>query len=174
MNARSPGGTILRLGVVMRPHGLRGAFTVKPSSPGPPPGFLDTILLQFSGEDTPVEVPVRTWKSATSGHWIVESPAFTLERAETARNALVLAPAAAFGPLADDEVWLAELLGATVVWPDGVARGTVTGVLETPAPYPVLILADPAGREVFLPLPREHFISFDANARVLVVSTPDP
>lgn len=174
MNAGTPGQTILRLGVVMRPHGLRGAFTVKPSSPGPPPSFLDSIQLQLPGAEGSVEVPVRAWKSATSGHWIIESPAFTLERAQASRNALVLAPAAAFGPLADDEVWVEELLGATVLRPDGTVRGTVTGVMETPAPYPMLILADPRGQEAYLPLPREHFISFDADARVLVVSTPEP
>ena len=174
MDSGVPGGTILKIGVVMRPHGLRGAFTVKPLAPGPPPAILRTIQLKLPDADAPVEVSVRAWKSATSGHWIVESPEFTLERAEAFRNALVLAPARDFGPLADDEVWVEELIGAAAVRPDGTARGTVTGVLETPAPYPVLILTDPAGRELYLPLPREHFISFDAGTRVLVVSTPDP
>ncbi len=174
MNSGVPGGTILKIGVVMRPHGLRGAFTVKPLAPGPPPAILRTIWLKLSDAAAPVEVSVRAWKSASSGHWIVESPEFSLERAEAFRNALVLASARDFGPLADDEVWVEELIGASAVRPDGSARGTVTGVLETPAPYPVLILTDPAGREVFLPLPREHFISFDAGTRVLVVSTPDP
>ncbi len=172
MTADAPGGTILKIGVVMRPHGLRGAFTIKPLSPGPPPSSLSEIQLQLTSGEV-ISCAVCTWKSATSGHWIVESPEFTLERAETIRNAVVMVPADDFGPLDDDEVWVEDLIGATVFRPDGTGRGRVTGVLETPAPYPVLILQDPQGQEVFLPLPPEHFISFDADTHVLVASTPE-
>jgi 16S rRNA processing protein RimM len=173
MTSDAPGGTILKIGIVMRPHGLRGAFTIKPLSPGPPPDFLTHIQLQIPGAEETFSVPVRTWKSASSGHWIVESPDFTLERVQTIRNAIVLAPAEDFGPLDDDEVWVEDLIGSAVVWPDGKARGQVTGVMESAAPYPVLVLSDPEGREIYLPLPSEHFISFDEDGKVLVVSTPD-
>jgi ribosomal 30S subunit maturation factor RimM len=173
MTSDAPGGTILKIGIVMRPHGLRGAFTIKPLSPGPPPDFLPQIHLQIPGSEETITVPVRTWKSASSGHWIVESPDFTLERVQTIRNAVVLAPAEDYGPLDEDEVWVEDLFGATAVRPDGSVRGRVTGVLETAAPYPVLVLTDPQGQESYLPLPSEHFISFDEDSMVLVVSTPE-
>lgn len=172
MTSDAPGGTILKIGIVMRPHGLRGAFTIKPLSPGPPPFDLTHIQLQIPGSDEMIPCTVQRWKSATSGHWIVESPDFTLDRVQTIRNAVVLAPADEL-PLDEDEVWVEDLIGATAVRPDGSLRGKVTGVLETAAPYPVLVLSDPQGLEIYLPLPQEHFISFDEEARVLVVSTPD-
>ncbi len=173
METASPGGTLLKIGIVMRPHGLRGAFVVKPFRSGPPPAFLQRLLLELAGAER-FECQVRRWKPASNGHWIVESPDFDIARAETVRNATVMAWAADYPPPEDREVWLEDLMGATAAWPDGAVRGRVKGVLESPAPYPVLVLETPSGQEAYLPLPAEHFVSFDASTRVLIVSTPDP
>lgn len=169
----STGGTVLKIGIVMRPHGLRGAFTIKPLAPGPVPDFIDKIFLQLPGAKDPVPHDVEFWKRASSGHWIVHLKGFTIDMAEQVRNALVLVHEGQYGPLDPDEVWLEDLLDARVVWPDGTERGRVVGFLETPAPYPVLILCDPRGQETYLPLPDEHFLSFDEQERILVVSTPE-
>lgn len=173
METTSPGGTLLKIGIVTRPHGLRGAFVVKPFNPGAPPAFLARIQLQLP-DAPPVCCRVRQWKRSSNGHWIAECPDFDLERAQSVRSAVVCAWAADYPVLDEKEVWLEELMGATAVWPDGTLRGRVKGVLETPAPYPLLELETASGAEVYLPLPREHFVSFDANTQILVVSTPDP
>lgn len=174
METVSPGGLTLKIGVVMRPHGLRGAFVVKPFSPGPPPVFLERIQLLLPWVPEPVECRVKAWKKASNGSWIVESPDFTLDRAQSIRNAQVQARAADYPPPAENEIWLEALMGATATWPDGTVRGTVIAVLESPAPYPVLVLKTPQNTETYLPLPQEHFVSFDETTRVLVVSTPEP
>lgn len=173
METFSPGETLLKIGIVMRPHGLRGAFVIKPFHPGTVPSFLQRLLLQLPDSEV-IQCHIHRWKRASNGNWIAESPDVDLDRAQTLRNAMVFARATDYPPLAENEVWLEDLMGATVVWPNGSVRGRVKSVLKTPAPYPVLVLKTRAGTETYLPLPQEHFVSFDADTQILIVSTPDP
>ena len=115
---------MLEVGRITRPHGVRGEvsvlLTTNRDERVAPGSVLET-------ENGPLEVrSSRRHK----GSWLVFFAGVdSREAADELRNVVLRA-----APIDDDsELWVHELIGATVVDQHGVAHGTVTRVIENPA-----------------------------------------
>jgi 16S rRNA processing protein RimM len=116
--------TLLEIGRIGKPHGLRGEVSVLITSDQPErtrPGAVWHL------DDGPVTV------SAIRPHqqrWIATLPGVSSrEAAEAMRGQVIYAE-----PLDDDDaLWAHELLGAEVRTPDGASWGTIASVVANPA-----------------------------------------
>jgi 16S rRNA processing protein RimM len=90
------------------------------------------------------------------------------EEAAPWRGALVAVPRAALPAAGAGEVYLADLVGLTVVNRAGATLGPVNGLLETGA-HPVLRVAGVNGGERLIPLTPAHVEAIDLELRKIVV-----
>ena len=92
--------------------------------------------------------------------------------AEGLRGVRILVERAALPPLEDDEAYLHDILGATVV---DDTTGLPIGVLEHvefPSEQDIWIIRTPDGREVLFPAAPELIAGFDAEGRTVHVLPP--
>jgi 16S rRNA processing protein RimM len=88
------------------------------------------------------------------------------------RGAEVAVPRSALPPLAAGEVYLADVVGLTVVNRDGATLGRVAGFIETGA-HPVLrVAAEGAGTERLIPLVPAYVDAIDVAFARMVVDWP--
>lgn len=115
---------MLEIGRITRPHGVRGEVSVLLTSNRTERLDPGSVLETASG---PLEV--RSSRPHKGG-WLVQFVGIDdRDQAEAVRNLVLQAE-----PIDDpDELWVHELIGATVIDQDGVAHGRVTRVLENPA-----------------------------------------
>ena len=118
------GGSLLEVGRITKPHGLRGEVVVKLLSDRA--GRLDpgAVLSTERGD-----LVVRSARPHQD-RWIVAFEGrSTREHADELRGAVLRAE-----PVDDpDELWVHQLVGATVVTTAGEAVGRCTGVIANPA-----------------------------------------
>ncbi|MDW3217633.1 MAG: ribosome maturation factor RimM [Acidimicrobiales bacterium] len=115
---------MLEVGRITRPHGVRGDVNVLLTSNRTERVAKGSVL---HTEDGPLTV--RSSRPHKSGFIVTFAECTSRERAEELRDTILRAE-----PIDDpDELWVHELIGATVVDGDGIERGRVTQVLENPA-----------------------------------------
>lgn len=159
-----------QIGVITRPHGLRGEVKVRPETDDPKRlEALDHVLLGHDPTDAVSYRVTGVWYQAmASGTAVV----LTLEgvstrtQAEELKGQPVWVTEDALPPLADDEVFLSDLVGLEV-W-DGTERraGIVTDVLDLPA-QPVLVVRRESGDEVLVPFVHDLVASVDSERIVI-------
>ncbi|MHB1137936.1 MAG: ribosome maturation factor RimM [Microthrixaceae bacterium] len=118
------GSALLEVGRITKAHGLRGeviVFLVSDREERVQPG---SVLESDRG-------PLRVAASRRhQDRWIVTfEGTSTREGAEALRGVVLSAEPLPGG----DGLWVHELIGCTVVTPDGVERGTVESVMDNPA-----------------------------------------
>ena len=115
---------MLEIGRITRPHGVRGELSVLLTSNRTERLDPGSVLETPNG---PLEV--RSSRPHKGG-WLVWFVGVDhRDQAEALRNVVLSAE-----PIDDpDELWVHELIGATVIDQDGVAQGTVVRVLDNPA-----------------------------------------
>lgn len=143
-----------QIGVVTRPHGLRGEVKVRPETDDPSRfESLDHVLLGDQGQDAvPFRIVGVRYQSMQSGTAVVlalEGVA-TREAAEGLAGRAVWAEAEALPPLGDDEVYLSDLVGLEVWDGPDLRAGVVGDVLDLPA-QPVLVVMRNTGDEILVP-----------------------
>jgi len=111
-----PAEELVLVGRVGRPHGLGGAFVVEGASEDPERFAVGAELL-VAGEQARVE------ESKRSGGRLV----IRLDR-RPARGSALEVPRAALPPTAEDEYYVADLIGLEVVEEEGRSLGTVRDV----------------------------------------------
>lgn len=112
------------MGRITKAHGLRGEVVVFLSTDRTERVEVGAVLHTDQGE-------LRVTASRPhQDRWIVSFAGITTrEDAERVRGLALSAP-----PIEDpDTLWVHELIGSTVVTPDGVERGVVDSVLDNPA-----------------------------------------
>ena len=150
---------LLEVGRITKAHGLRGEVVVFLSSDRTERVDPGSVLRTERG---PLVVQASR---PHQDRWIVSFEGITTrEAAEAARGLVLSAP-----PLDDpDALWVHELIGCTVVTPDGVERGVVESVLDNPASdllvldsgamVPVVfVVGRPAGRTLHVDTPEGLF-----------------
>jgi 16S rRNA processing protein RimM len=116
--------TLLELGRIGKAHGLRGEITVLITSDRPERTVAGAVWLVG---DRPMTVAaIKPFQQ----RWIAK-----LEGVDSREAAEVLRGEVIYGePIDDDDaLWVHELVGATVVTPDGREWGDVVAVLSNPA-----------------------------------------
>jgi 16S rRNA processing protein RimM len=151
--------------------GVRGEVKIRPFTEdpeaclgyGPLRGPQGTVLL------TP-----RDWRPQ-GDVWVVKATETrTREDWEALKGTDLWVPRTALPPPDDeDEVYVRDLIGCEVVWPDGQVLGRVTKVQDFGAGDVVEVSLAGQTRRVWLPLTRACFPRLDISAR-RVVADPHP
>lgn len=122
----------LRIGLIARPHGVRGAVKVNPTTdnPGRFKG-LKNCFLELHGQYSPVRLSVL---SAAGDAIIVHLEGYdTPEAAEKLRNGYLCVDRAHAVELPAYTYFVADLIGLEVLDTEGKAYGKITNVYETGA-----------------------------------------
>jgi len=159
----------LPFGRLGRPHGVRGEISLRPFNPEGE-GLADAALplpvfLVRQSERRPMTlVAARPANDA----WLVRLEGVeTREQAAALTNAELWLPRATLPALGDDEFYVEDLVGCTVVDETGRVRGTVRATFWNGA-QDVLTLDGPDG-EVMVPAVSEFIREVDLDARRVVV-----
>jgi 16S rRNA processing protein RimM len=159
----------LEIGVIGRPHGVRGQVLVWLHNPASTLMHeLKAILVESpSGKRT--TLAVGTTKLGTKGSTVLESSSLaSREAAEAVKGWKVLIDKSILPPVEDaDEFYYHELIGLSVVTPSGAVIGRVREVMETSTD--VLVIDRAAGGELMVPMVSQFVHEFDRAAGVVRV-----
>lgn len=145
---------LVAIGAVIKPHGLKGEVRVHPFNEASKIwSRLEEVVLVGPGDEAPRRVRVLRGRRA------VKHAILSLEgvegrlAAEELRGLEVRVPRSILPPVADDEFYFVDLIGAAAVDADGAKVGEVEDVLEYPSVVCLAIRFEDGRREVPL-LPR--------------------
>lgn len=158
---------LVALGVIARPHGVRGELRVHRFNPDSTLLLdLDTVWLRQGGEEREVGVA----NARLHGRFVlltlegVESR----EAAEELRGAEVCVPRDALPPTAEDEYYHVDLVGLTAELSDGTVVGYVSDVIQYPTVDCIVVESDAGRREI--PLLDPYVIAVEPDAERVVVA----
>jgi 16S rRNA processing protein RimM len=159
------------MGRVLAPYGVEGwlkarAFTATPGA------LLAQPRWWLGKEDGVWDEFVVTAARQHSGVVLARLEGLSQREDAAARRGMSIAvPRSALPLLAKGEVYLADLVGLSVVDREGRTLGRVQGVMETGA-HPVLRVADGVSAERLIPLVPAHVDAIELDAGRIVVEWP--
>jgi 16S rRNA processing protein RimM len=156
---------LLRVGVVARPHGIRGELAVTLDTPDGE--ALLQVKAVFLGE---ARHEVKTARRGRPGQMVLDLGFTDPAQVEVVRGAEVRVEEADLPPLEANEFWHRDLVGLRAVLADGTELGRVTEVVDT-AEVAVLVVAGSAG-EVYVPFADPHVIEVDVPGGLVKVAPP--
>jgi 16S rRNA processing protein RimM len=160
----------LALGVLGRPHGVRGEVVFHSFNPSG---------TQIEELELPLAVELRRGSESRTAAVIAARPfkagsLLRLEGVATRDDAAAVTghelrvPRAVLPPLAKDECYIEDLVGCAVFDLDGKSRGRVVGAFWN-GTHDVLTVVDESGSELLVPVVPDFLIRIDATERRLVV-----
>lgn len=153
----------LRIGQIVRSHGVRGAVKVNPTTDDPERfRALKEVFLEERGGYRPVIVVSA--KILNNGVALQLKGYDTPEQAEQLRNIFVCVDRQHAVKLPDNTFFIADLIGSRVSDTNGKCYGTITDIYETPA-NDVWEIDD---GKLAVPALKRLIASFDADAREIV------
>jgi 16S rRNA processing protein RimM len=171
---------LLQIGVVCRPHGLRGELRVRLHDPAST--ALEGLVELWTGSDAGDAVPdgagLRKWRVKTARPQNEGFYLLTLEGladrsgADGMRGQVLYAPREALPQLDDDEFYLADLVGCRVVDLSGQEIGLATAVQDI-AGNPLLVVQRSQRAEALIPLVPQILVEVDLERRVLHIDPPE-
>jgi 16S rRNA processing protein RimM len=170
----APDDRLLMVGVVRKPHGIRGELFVELETDRPEAVFVPGRVVQLgdergrpSGDRLTLE-KVRPFKGGVLVR-VAEHP--TRDAAlELLRGRTLLLPVAEVPPLDEDEVFLHDLVGLRVV-AEGEAVGVVVDVTAI-ASGDLLVVRREGKRDLYVPFVREIVRDVDLQRRVVELDAP--
>lgn len=149
----------LQVGVITSTHGIRGEVKVFPTTDAPE-RFLDLkeILLDTGKEKIPLTISgVKFFKQFV----ILKFKGYEdINLVEPFRKKTLWVTRENAVPLEEDEYFIADLMGLTVITDEGELLGHVTDVLETGA-NDVYQVTSGDGKEILLPAIKDCILSVD-------------
>ncbi|MCR4605860.1 MAG: ribosome maturation factor RimM [Eubacterium sp.] len=156
---------MLRVGVVTKPHGLKGEVKVYPTT-SDPKRFkdLDVVCLVVNEKELPLHVEtVKFFKNQV----IVKFKEYgTIEEVEFLRNCDMMVSREDAIELKEGEYFLYDVIGCKVVDEQGESLGEVKEVYETGA-NPVFEVKLDAGKTVLFPVIDECILSVDIEQKIV-------
>lgn len=149
-----PAQGYLTVARVARPHGVRGALRVQALTSTPQRmGDLLTIYLSATPEraETLHAYTVVRCQHAKGGEWLIFLEGVeSREAADRLRGQYILVTLQDAVPLAEDEIYLFQVIGLRVLTDQGVVLGRVVSVIETGANDVYVVQGERYG-EVLIP-----------------------
>ncbi|WP_035068556.1 ribosome maturation factor RimM [Nitratidesulfovibrio termitidis] len=162
--------TFIEIGLVGRPHGLRGEVGVDFWAESPE--LLRGTLWLRPGRGAPRPHTVAAVRRHQGRPLVLFEGIADRSAAETLRGMHVLVPKDRLPEPGEDEVYLHELLGLRVLLHDtGTALGTLDDV-QMPGGQEVWSIRTADGKEVLLPAVEEFVASIDLDAREVRITPP--
>jgi 16S rRNA processing protein RimM len=144
-----------------------------------PEKFAERRRLWLLAEGAPAASPREVELLA---HWLHKggivlhfSGIDSISAAETLKGLIVAIPLAARAPLAEDEVYIADLIGCALINVSGanpVAVGEIENVDRTAGPVALLVVRGAAG-EVLVPFAKNYLRGIDLKAKRLEMALPE-
>ena len=167
--ARPDPTTLIVVGMITAPHGVRGAVRVKSYTARAGTIFDYDALFDASGTRRLVMRPV----GEVRGQSIVRiEDVTTREAAEALRGTRLHIPRGVLARTEEDEFYLIDLIGLSARLTDGGELGTVRGVADFGA-GDVVEIARPDGRAVVVPFTRAVVPEVRPADGYLVIDPPD-
>lgn len=164
------GGGWLAIGIVKRPHGVKGRIRVAPLGKEIGVfGHLQEVLLGEAPERARAHRVLRVQQ--VKGSILLELEGLDLEAATAAAGLLLWVPRDHLPPLEEDEYYWQDLLGMEVVSNSGEVLGRVVSIMETGDSQALVC----SGKHTELLIPFVHGIvlEVDPGLRRLLVDLPE-
>ncbi len=164
--------SLLEIGSVCRPHGLRGELRVKLHDPSS--DALDVVEHLWTEKDheTPQQWRLKWCRGEANGFYVVAVDGIAdRTAAEALTRQKLLADRAELPKLDAGEFYLADLPGCEVQTVTGERVGVVAEVLGTGA-QPQLLIERIDRDAALVPIVPEIFTSYDAERRVVLIDPP--
>ena len=163
---------MVQVGFVFRAHGMEGELKVNPEHTDDPARFeeLDTVYLGRSPHAvTRHEIASVRYQETKRGTTVILGLADVASRsdAEAVMKQKVFVDEADL-ELADDEIFIHELVGLSVVTEAGETLGTVANYMEMPA-QDVFVVHRPEAGEAMIPAVEDFIVDIDLDGGRLVV-----
>ena len=162
---------LVEIGVLARPHGIRGEIRVN--------YYADSVALLRgevwlqSGTKPPRKAEVASVRMHQGTPLVAFKEAPDRTAAEFLRGQIILVSESVLPALDDDEVYLNDMLGLSVVLD---ATGKKLGVLDHVlfhGDQEIWSIVTPAGKEIFLPAVPEFVADIDLDAEVIRITPPE-
>lgn len=165
--------THLVVGLVKKPHGIKGEVLVHPVTDEPESAFVPgrvLAVLEQDGRASGVELVIEKAR-AYHRAWLLRFEGIaTREPVDALREKALGLRAEEVRPLEPGEVYHHELVGMRVETEDGAAVGAVTDVIE--APQGLILEVAGAERQHLIPFVTRVVRRVDRDARVVVIAPP--
>ena len=158
---------LLRIGAVIKPHGIRGEVKVWPTTddPGRFDELSEVILKKGSTESTVPVISVKHFKNIVIlGLSGIDTP----EAAESLRGADIYVTRDQAVPLNEDEYYIGDIIGMEVRTEEGESLGTISDVIDTAA-NDVYSVKRPAGKDLLIPAIKQCILDVDLEENVMTV-----
>lgn len=164
----------LVLGEILRPHGINGELRMRVLTDYPERlTEIDHIYLGSSPTSHKIrEVTLKSMRMHQGYALLTFREVTDRNRAEVLRGLYVMVSIDEAIPLEDDEIYLYQLIGMSVVTEDGKALGDVTDIIETGA-NDVYVVNGSSYGEVLVPITDETLINTDTDSNTITVRLPD-
>lgn len=170
--ARPGAPSLLVVGTIIRPHGLRGAVIVEPDTDNPDRFARGERMLVEELPGRYREVTVESCLPQRHRLLVRLEGVLDREGAEVLRGRHILIRAENAARLEDGEYWIYDLEGMTVEDEEGLELGVVDAVMSGPA-QDLLVVKDGLGREFQVPFVEEFIRKVDAASSTVTVSLID-
>jgi 16S rRNA processing protein RimM len=163
--------SLIRIGRIAGPHGLRGALRLRPDDPDSKTiAALERVFLEIGGET--IEYRVTGVSMAGHGAARIQLEGVTsIDRAEALKGAAVMAAESDLPAPAANEFYYHQAVGCEVVLGDGTSIGTIAEVFPTGANDVFVVRGN--GKEVLVPVIADVVKSIDiAGRRVTIEAVP--
>lgn len=154
---------LLQVGVITSTHGVRGEVKVFPTTDDPARfKKLKQVILDDGKQQIDLEIAsVKFFKNMV----ILKFKGIdNINDVEKYRRATLLVTRENAVPLAENEYFIADLIGLSAVSDEGEELGTITDVLQTGA-NDVYVVTTPQKEEMLVPAIRECILAVDLDAR---------
>lgn len=164
--------SLLQIGRIFRPHGVRGELKVAPDTDDP--SRFEQLAVVYVGPHerrvTPHRVASVRYQETKRGVTVILRFEDVTDRgdAEVLAKQNVYATEEALPPLESNEVFVHDLIGLKVVTEDGEPVGSVANVLPMPA-HDVYVVHRPGHPEQMIPAVEDFIVAIDLDAGRLVI-----
>jgi 16S rRNA processing protein RimM len=164
---------MIRVGVVARPHGVRGAIAVTLDDPSSTTlHHVDHVFLGASEDDAAARrIAVRRGGTGRKGQALLELEGVgSFEAADGLRGLWVMVERGQLPPLGAGEYLQRDLLGLRAVDAAGAELGAVAEIVDT-ASVPILVVRG-EGAERYVPFTEDHVLAVDVPGGTIRVAPP--
>ncbi len=164
--------TDLRVGVIIKPHGIKGEVKVYPTTDSPLRfnEITHVNIIQQGKAIGDVKVAgVKFFKDIV----IIKLKGYNdINEVEALKGAELYIPREEGAELEDGEYYIADIIGMEVITDDGVRLGTVKDVMETGA-NDVYVVEREGGKELLLPAIKQCILDTNIDENVMTVHLMD-
>ena len=165
--------SLVVLGRLMKPHGIKGAIRVEYYAESPE--LLEKPLMLRAGRFAPRPVRIREWSLWKDQLILTIEGVNDRTQAEQMRGQDLLIDASHLPEAEEDEPYLRDLLGLAVKLENGEVIGELEDI-DFPAGQEMWVIRAPeseGGYEILLPAVPEFVLDIDLDAEVVTIAPPE-